>query len=63
MSQNPNLVRNPDYHSARAAEERRLAAAADDANARAAHEQLAEEYEQLAKGGAEQVTEIRQPAR
>jgi hypothetical protein len=52
MPQNPNLVRNPDYHSARAAEELRLAQAAADPNARAAHERLAEQYERLAKGAA-----------
>jgi hypothetical protein len=62
MSQNPNLVRNLDYHSARAAEERRRAEIAADPNARAAHERLAEQYERLAKGGAEQVAEIRQQA-
>jgi hypothetical protein len=62
MSQNPNLIRNPDYHSARAAEERRLAEAAADPNARAAHERLAEQYERLARGGAEQVTGSRQRA-
>jgi hypothetical protein len=48
--------------SARAAEERRLAEIAADPNARAAHERLAEQYERLAKGGAEQVAEIRQQA-
>lgn len=62
MPQNPSLHRTPDYHSARAAEERRLAETAQDPNARAAHERLAEQYERLARGGAEQVTEIRQRA-
>jgi hypothetical protein len=62
MPQNPSLYRRPDYHSARAAEEHRLAETAPDANARAAHARLAELYERLAKGAAEQVTEIRQRA-
>lgn len=52
MPQNPSLHRTPDYHSARAAEERRLAETAQDPNARAAHERLAEQYERLAKGAA-----------
>ena len=52
MPQNPNLVRNPDYLSARAAEEHRLAETAADPNARAAHQRLAEQYERLAKGAA-----------
>jgi hypothetical protein len=63
MPQNPSLHRTPDYHSARAAEERRLAETAADPNARAVHERLAEQYERLAKGAAnEQVTEIRHRA-
>lgn len=54
MSQNSNLLRNPDYHSARAEEERRLAETAADPNARAAHERLAERYEQLAREAADE---------
>jgi hypothetical protein len=53
MSQNPNLARTPDYYSARAAEERKLADAAGDANARAAHAALAEHYEQLSRAAAD----------
>ncbi len=52
MPQNPSLHRTPDYHSARAAEERRLAETAQDPNARAAHERLAEQYERLARDAA-----------
>jgi hypothetical protein len=53
MSQNSNLVRDPDYHAARAAEERELAEAAADSNARAIHLQLAEEHSRLAEAAAE----------
>lgn len=53
MSQNPNLARTPDYYSARAEEERRLAEAAGDANARGAHAALAEHYEQLSRAAAD----------
>jgi hypothetical protein len=49
MSQDTNLSRNPDYFAARAIEERRLAMAASDSNARAAHLELAEQYSRLAK--------------
>ena len=49
MSQNPNLVRNPDYHAVHAEEERRLAESTNDLNARAAHEQMAEKYARLAR--------------
>ena len=55
MSQNPNLARNPDYYCACAAEERELARSSTDANARNAHERLAEQYEQLARSGGEEV--------
>jgi hypothetical protein len=48
MAQNPDLARNPDYFSARAVEERQLAAGARDPKARAAHLQLAEKYSELA---------------
>jgi hypothetical protein len=48
MPQNPDLARNPDYFSARATEERQLAATARDAKARAAHLQLAQKYSELA---------------
>jgi hypothetical protein len=48
MPQNPDLARNPDYFSARAAEEHQLAAGARDAKARAAHLQLAQKYSELA---------------
>ncbi len=46
MSKDPE---NPDYYEARAVEERRLAMAAKDSNARAAHLEMAEKYAQLAK--------------
>jgi hypothetical protein len=57
MSQDPELSRNPDYFAARAVEERRRAMAASDSNARAAHLELAEKYEELAKqaGGGPQI--------
>ena len=51
MSQQSKMNRNSDYYSARAVEERRLAMAAKDPNARAAHLQMAEEYARLANAG------------
>jgi hypothetical protein len=53
MPQNRNLIRSPDYYSARAAEERRLAETAADPNARAAHERLAEQYGRLSRTAAD----------
>jgi hypothetical protein len=49
MSQVPDPPGNSDYYAARAVEERRLAMSAKDSNARAAHLELAEKYEQLAQ--------------
>ena len=57
MSQDSNLTRAPGYHAARAEEERKLADSTDDANARAAHLEMAEKYARLAEAEAEQVTE------
>ena len=51
MSQHPDLSSNPHYYAARAVEERRLAMAATDENARAIHLELAVEYERLAGSG------------
>ena len=51
MSRDSNLTRNPDYHAARAIEERRLAMAAKDPNVRAIHLEMAEKYDRLAKDG------------
>jgi hypothetical protein len=49
MPQNPDLLRTPDYHSARAEEERRLAEAATDETARAIHRELADKHARLAQ--------------
>lgn len=49
MSRDPNLSRNSDYYTARAVEERRLAMAAKNPNARAAHLELAQKYAELAQ--------------
>jgi hypothetical protein len=57
MSQDPNLTRAPGYHGARAEEERQLAKSTDDANARAAHEEMAEKHANLAESEAERVKE------
>jgi hypothetical protein len=57
MSQDPNLSRDPGYHAARADEERKLADSTGDANARAAHEEMAEKYASRAEAEAEPVTE------
>ena len=59
MSQNPAFTRNSHYNAARAQEERQLAEATDDANARAAHLEMAEKYARLAEEEADQVTETR----
>ena len=50
MSQDPKLSRGPDYYSARASEERRLAMAAADPSARAAHLEMADRYAALSRG-------------
>lgn len=50
MSQDSNPPDNPDYYSARAAEECRLARATNDAKARAIHLEMAERYAALARG-------------
>jgi hypothetical protein len=57
MSQDPNLSRDPGYHAARADEERKLADSTSDANARAAHLEMAKKYASLAEAEAEQVKE------
>jgi len=57
VSQDSNLTRAPGYHAARAEEERKLAEATDDANARAAHLEMSVKYASLAEAEAEQVTE------
>jgi hypothetical protein len=49
MSPNSDATRTPDYYSARAAEERRLALAATDPRARAIHREMAERYAVLAR--------------
>jgi hypothetical protein len=46
-----DLSRNPDYYSARAVEERRLAMAAKDPQVRAIHLQMAKKYAELALHG------------
>ena len=51
MSRDPSLTRSTDYYAARAIEERRLAMAAKDPNVRSIHLEMAEKYDQLAKGG------------
>ena len=51
MSNGHDLSGSTDYYSARAVEERRLAMAAKDPNARAAHLEMAEKYSELAKAG------------
>ena len=53
MSRNSELSRIPDYYTARAIEERRLAMASSDARARAIHLELAEKYDGLAHGRGE----------
>lgn len=50
MSQNPDLARHSDYFAARAAEERRMAMAAADSNVRAVHLEMAQRYDEAAKG-------------
>jgi hypothetical protein len=50
MSREPNLNRSPDYYSARAIEERRLAMASTDPKVRAIHLQMANRYDVLAAG-------------
>lgn len=62
MSQKPDLIRNSHYNAARAEEERQLAESTDDANARAAHLEMAEKYASLAEADAEQVPESAQQA-
>lgn len=62
MSQDPNLARAPGYNAARAEEERKLADSTADANARAAHQEMAEKYASLAEAEAEGMTEKSQPA-
>lgn len=57
MSQDSNLTRAPGYHAARAEEERKLADSTDDANARAAHLEMAVKYASLAEAEAEQLRE------
>lgn len=49
MSQNPDVTRNSHYYAARAAEERRFARKCVDSKARAAHLEMAERYEILAR--------------
>ena len=54
MSQDPGLSRNPDYYSARAAEELRLAMAAEDRHVRAIHLEMADRYARLAESGGQE---------
>ena len=51
MSLDIQQPENPAYYAARAVEERRLAMAAADPNARAVHLEMAEKYAQLAADG------------
>lgn len=49
MSQNSDLSRNPDYHAARADEERQIAESSADPNTRAIHADMAERHAALAE--------------
>ena len=58
MLSDPKLSQNSDCYAARAIEERRLAMAAKDPNARAAHLELAEKYGVLAQSGAPEPPQV-----
>jgi hypothetical protein len=58
MSKDPNLNLSPDYYSARAIEERRLAMSSKDQKVRAIHLQMADKYSELAKSGADDAADI-----
>ena len=51
MSRDPASPKDSNYYAARALEERRLAMAAKNPNARAAHLELAQRYAELAEQG------------
>jgi len=58
MPQDPNLSRHPNYFTARANEERRLAMASKDPYVRAVHLEMAERYMQIAEQGGPEVPDV-----